>query len=347
MQTILGNIVGKFTRQLEDLASESLVFILNQNKNYQLQFSEYLKYVTKERVIAKSNFSAITQATSDLDESRPDIIIQETPSTIIIEAKFWAGLTESQPVGYLERISGEGNLIFLVPERRLNSIRFEIQNKLEKEKLQTSIHQDHFVVNETKTIEFITWKGVVNSLLTINSAKLDSNLIQLKGLIDMMEENPDFVPFTNELFTPSAALQRDHLINIIDETIEGNPDLFNIKQLSHGGGKFKYLRFFKFQEKATGFGMYSSELWMEYDTPIWLGFYRHTWDGNKKFENPYFSKIEEALMKSPINCISKKLDIYDSLLCPIYIPLNVEKSEVLREVKLQIQTIVNYIGRFQ
>lgn len=31
MQTILGNIVGKFTRQLEDLASESLVFILNHN----------------------------------------------------------------------------------------------------------------------------------------------------------------------------------------------------------------------------------------------------------------------------------------------------------------------------
>ena len=55
----------------------------------------------------------------------------------------------------------------------------------------------------------------------------------------------------------------------------------------------------------------------------------------------------KALMKSPINCISKKLDIYDSLLSPIYIPLNVEKSEVLREVKLQIQTIVNYIGQFQ
>lgn len=343
MQTILGNIVGKFTRQLEDLASESLVFILNQNKNYQLQFSEYLKSVSHNRIMVNNHFTADTQVTSDLDESRPDIILQESPSTIIIEAKFWAGLTDSQPIGYLERIHGEGNLIFLVPSRRINSIRIEIKNKLENENVDAKMIDSHFVIKENLTIEFITWRGVINTLLSSPNSSLDSNLIQLKGLIDMMEENPDFVPFTNEIFTPSAALQRDHLINIIDETIEGNPKLFSTKNLTHGGGKFKYLRFFKYQNKAPGFGMYSSELWMEYDTPVWIGFYKHSWDGDKKMDNPFFPKVLEALINSQIQFITKKLDSYDSILVPIYVPLNVEKSQVLFEFQKQIQTIASSI----
>ena len=40
---------------------------------------------------------------------------------LFIENKFWAGLTENQPAGYLDRLRAEGGavLLFVVPTKRL------------------------------------------------------------------------------------------------------------------------------------------------------------------------------------------------------------------------------------
>jgi hypothetical protein len=52
----------------------------------------------------------------------PDLIGLDAAGAewLLIENKFWAGLTENQPTGYLERVAakGSGLLVFIVPRRR-------------------------------------------------------------------------------------------------------------------------------------------------------------------------------------------------------------------------------------
>ena len=51
-----------------------------------------------------------TQVTGD-DATRPDLVGKDQAGreVLLIEAKFWAGLTENQPVSYLERLTTDTN----------------------------------------------------------------------------------------------------------------------------------------------------------------------------------------------------------------------------------------------
>ena len=51
----------------------------------------------------------------------------ENGKAIIIEGKFWANLTHNQPVNYLKEIANDGKILFLAPEKRLISLKVEIE----------------------------------------------------------------------------------------------------------------------------------------------------------------------------------------------------------------------------
>jgi hypothetical protein len=60
----------------------------------------------------------------------PDLIGLDTTGAerLFIENKFWAGLTENQPAGYLERLGAKGGglLVFIVPSRRFGMVWTEL-----------------------------------------------------------------------------------------------------------------------------------------------------------------------------------------------------------------------------
>lgn len=64
-----------------------------------------------------------TQA-SNSEGSRPDIVgeAQDGVAHLILEGKFWAALTEAQPVGYLQQFPTNGTLMFVCPARRVESL---------------------------------------------------------------------------------------------------------------------------------------------------------------------------------------------------------------------------------
>ena len=65
-------------------------------------------------------------------EERPDLVgrTEHGEELLLIEAKFWAGLTEHQPITYLQRLPPGGALLFVVPEARLPSIWNELLSAL-------------------------------------------------------------------------------------------------------------------------------------------------------------------------------------------------------------------------
>ena len=54
---------------------------------------------------------------------------------LIIEAKFWASLTENQPISYLKRLKENSILLFVCPTLRKNSLFVELKKKLTDENI--------------------------------------------------------------------------------------------------------------------------------------------------------------------------------------------------------------------
>ena len=76
-----------------------------------------------------------TQVTGENNE-RPDIIgmNEKRNEILIIEAKFWAYLTENQPVEYIKRLqnsnyNGLKVLTFICPDQRISSLKSELKRR--------------------------------------------------------------------------------------------------------------------------------------------------------------------------------------------------------------------------
>ena len=108
--SLLGEIGLKFVKQTENLASESLNYILGKSPNTRNGFSDLIRVFEKR--LSDVNYS--TQVHDQLDNAIPDIIgfNENSQPAVIIEAKFWAGLTKNQPVTYLKRLPENTLLVF-------------------------------------------------------------------------------------------------------------------------------------------------------------------------------------------------------------------------------------------
>jgi hypothetical protein len=78
-----------------------------------------------------------SQASSADDSSIPDLVAEVGGrQKLIIEAKFWASLTENQPLGYLDRQSRQFGadedrlLVFLAPTRRRHLLTAELEQRM-------------------------------------------------------------------------------------------------------------------------------------------------------------------------------------------------------------------------
>jgi hypothetical protein len=120
MDTLLGHLAfRRLTTQVEDLATEALGYVLSRSDAARTALK---RHVDRCGVTLPEQLSYLTQSVGEHEE-RPDVVGQTADGVerLLIEAKFWAGLTENQPVGYLNRLPTGGVLLFVVPEKRLHS----------------------------------------------------------------------------------------------------------------------------------------------------------------------------------------------------------------------------------
>lgn len=121
--TLLAKLAPLFGTQTENLAVEALGHILSGSEAARRALAEVLKSGGADvGPIARVG----TQSVGEKKE-RPDLVGFDVDGTqrALIEAKFWAGLTGKQPLGYLERLakvcgSGPSVLLFVAPEARMD-----------------------------------------------------------------------------------------------------------------------------------------------------------------------------------------------------------------------------------
>ena len=116
--SVLAHLV---TSMGEPGATQALVYILNQQPGIVQKFVNLLG-------VAGVTFDPRHHIESERGDDggripgRPDMKIYDTDGNprVLVENKFWAGLTDAQPVGYLSMLPQDMNsgLLFIVPGRR-------------------------------------------------------------------------------------------------------------------------------------------------------------------------------------------------------------------------------------
>lgn len=124
--SLLGHVAPGVTSQVENLATESLLYLLHRYRWVHESFEGMASSIGRNNL---HGLSFDTQASMS-DAARPDLRGTKTDgrSVLLVEVKFWAQLTPNQPVNYLRLLPSEsgGMVLFMAPEARFETLWSEL-----------------------------------------------------------------------------------------------------------------------------------------------------------------------------------------------------------------------------
>ena len=137
--SVLAHVVLNGAMQSEPAAMQALAHILNASRD----MAGAIVGILREAGIEFE--PGWVQAELGHEDSRPDLTVRDNEgfARVLVENKFWAGLTEAQPVSYLGDLpeDGSGALLFIVPLSRLPSVPYRYLNNRHRKPLQLSPDQ--------------------------------------------------------------------------------------------------------------------------------------------------------------------------------------------------------------
>jgi hypothetical protein len=341
--SLFGHLAARFVTSEENLATEALSYILSSSSVARAVFVDYLTTLLPG---LPTDLSFRTQEAGEGGEI-PDMVgtDAEGREVIVVEAKFWAGLTDNQPVAYLKRllVDSPGMLLFVAPEARVLTLWPELLRrcadaKLELTKEETSRGAIRAQVNRTHRLALTSWQaliGVIDARLAAKGEEATrGDLHQLDGLCTRMDRAA-FRPLRSADLAPEIGLRISQYCELVEDVVRQlkNEGAADTSGLSCGGGLGGYWRFFR----VRGYGCYVGVVWLWWsgfaETPLWLAV------GDQKFRNatpeihtslsPLERQNPPRLMMSPEG----------ELLVPLILPLHVERATVVTDLARQIREV--------
>ena len=328
----------------ENLATEALCFILNQSAAARRGFIEELA-----RVIGRSlpDLVFYTQA-ADSDGTIPDLVGRDSSgrAAFYVESKFWAGLTDSQPVGYLRRLQRESGLglVVLAPANRLVTLWPELVHRCRAAEIDVEIQPEaeYFRLTSTSVPPFglTSWSAVLAGLLhatsTAGDATASEDLRQLKGLCDRMEE-AGFLPLRAEELTSNLPHRIENYCGLADDLTSAlvASGLANTDRLKATGGRLSYRRYVRLLGNGGAIA-YSSEWWAKvYPTPMWLWLRDPDW---KTSVNVREALAPLFMRRPPAAFIDN-----DAVLVPLLLRTASERHVVLASLVEQVKVVCDLL----
>lgn len=288
MDTIFSYIVQKrFSQVNEDVATDALAFILHSSELARNGFMKLVRSI--EADLPDLQFR--TQVSEG--NIRPDMWgFDGSDPRVFVENKFWAGLTENQPVSYLETLAESTQptvLLFVVPEARKQTIWRELRARLKEARvLMTDRETSAGVVHSANTqdgpiLALTSWPRLLSVLESeaAEDQRAMGDLLQLRALCDAADIDA-FVPVsveqTSDQRTPAFILQVN---TIVEDSVQlavtkGVIDVNNLRAGITSDRIGRYIRFCGKDGVGAWIGM-DFELWRQHGgTPIWLTF----WSGD-------------------------------------------------------------------
>ena len=295
-KTLLAKLAPQFSAQTENVAVEALGHILTGSSAARSALSDVLNSGGTE---VGQIVRVRTQVTGGQGE-RPDLVgfDERGEERLLIEAKFWAGLTDSQPVAYLERLAGTGQpdpdhrirpsaLLFVAPAARLESLWDELLRRVWSSGLAPNRSHDDAdglrsaIVSRNLHLLLTDWPSLLNRMATSAAHAADSHteadLRQLRGLCER-EDGEAFLPLRSEELGHEFPRRMLGLRRLVDDaTSRGVREGFiNTKRLQVTPRDWGYGRYVRIvharPQLEPWFGIHLYSWARARATPLWLRF---------------------------------------------------------------------------
>lgn len=343
MQSLLGQFYNRIIGSQEDIASESLTYILKKSIRARQTINQIVNLYTG---LEFSDLSYQTQNVGDKLE-RPDIsgIDEMGQEVLLIEAKFWASLTSNQPNAYLKRLEDNSVLIFFVPTLRVRAVFDEVLRRIKEEFTDLEIDLENHkikIIQSTKYILIKNWNEILNAikseLIQENNQTLISDIDQIIGFCDTIDNN-SFQPIIDSDLSPSIPRKIKSYYDIVDKVVDEIKNKrkdASTKGLNRTRHKFGYRRYFSINKFGFGIDLELS-LWAGIaDTPFWLSI--SIIDANQK------NWIRTSKFKRKCEKIGNKLNLHfvdrgNDTLLSLNPKLNMTEDAVIKDLVDKIEHI--------
>ena len=278
--TLLAHLTPMLTDRVEDTAVEALGYILSRSDSSRSVLNRVLQSVAAGINPIEQVRTQVTGETG----ARPDLVgfDKEGKERVLIEAKFWAGLTENQPNGYLKRLPKDGPsvLLFVAPEARRDTLWAELQRRVNvdlSESSEESGLRSASVIGGQRYLMLTSWRSLLEQMANQTSAAGESSaqidIRQLQGLTERMDEEA-FLPIQSTELAPEFPRRMLGLRRLVDDA-------------TNRGVSLKWIRIGRLRvtPQATGYGrwirLFGAEAWFginvrswaqKAETPLWIEF---------------------------------------------------------------------------
>ena len=227
--TLLANLVSRFPGNTENIATEALSHILT-NSDASIEALNDVVRSGVGDVKLKPIVGVSTQVIND--RNIPDLVGFDDAKAerVIVEVKFWANLTNSQPNGYLKRLPDDGPavLMFLAPEERIKSLWPELRHRIEQAgETLTEVDAERKcmrVGNGQKYLMLVSWTGLLDSMAArtrdFRESGIETDIRQLRNLAKYAD-NGAFKPISRgEEFGADPERRRREYQRLIEAATE-------------------------------------------------------------------------------------------------------------------------------
>ena len=336
--SVLAHVVLGGSIQSEPAATQALAFVLNSSADIARAF---LRMLGEPGVGFEIGLITAEEAH---ENSRPDLTIRDNDGCmrVFVENKFWAGLTDAQPVSYLSDLPEDppSTLVFVVPEQRVTTVWDELKKRCHRAEVEWADGPSGGSVLGarvgSRTMLITNWKFLLDGLRDAAHSggheTIRQDVIQLQSLTSRMDSEA-FLPLrVDELTSQETARRLINYSDLIGDIVERlkSHGAADTEKLNPAHGYYTAGRYLRLHGR---FGMWLGvrlKEWREYGiTPLWLeigngDFYGVT--GQLKTIRELFPDV--------------KLDENSMLLyIPIQLKTDVERDSVVDEATAQIMQI--------
>ena len=330
--SLLAHLYSHIKGSQEDVATLSLQYIVSSSPALNREFTRIL-----EKALQGSTGKELRYVCQSVGENkeRPDIagIDSNGKEQILCEAKFYAGLTENQPNGYLNRLikAGGFGLVFICPSARKVTLWSKILELCQDRAVESV---DEFcVIVDGIHMSVLTWGAIIDSLRQVASSEAPvtlQDIHQLDGFCKLMDDEA-FIPFSTEDFGPINAIREERHYQVVDAIFDRliadkslHANAKSLRATPYRNGYVRYIRVLDFS------------LAIHYD--------RRLWRSSRSEETPFWVMITDREFKQPVEFRkafnryqeSWKESINDGIALALFAPANAALDEVAEELVRQI-----------
>ncbi len=282
METLLGHLRPLVKINQEDIATLTLHYLLTKYPALNTCFTGMMAHALDESL--PKTLTYVTQSAGD-ERERPDIAGSDASGKefLLCEEKFYAGLTENQPLTYLKRLREEGGagLVFICPENRKISLWAALLGKCGMEYSPGTYR----VKVEGVSMALVSWEEILIRFYDIAVAVEPESVADIRQLKIFCEEviQRSFTPFMEiQMGADNAKTYKQciEMISTLRTAILSDPafcaDIKGLKNTPQVKGVNSYMRIRGINATISmNVDFWANETLM--DTPFWLSFHDADW----------------------------------------------------------------------